>query len=115
VHTLAEHLCTYLHSRDPYRRADAGKDNVAWYFSDDIANCPTCLHIVQLVAIEPKILFPIAVSTNGSLVNDSYVHARHERAVDVRLVQVLDKVSYIRSAPVQLWHMKALTYQAKQK
>jgi hypothetical protein len=48
----------HLHCGNPQRRTDACQDNIAWNFSDNISNCPSSLHIVQLIAIETQLLFP---------------------------------------------------------
>jgi hypothetical protein len=46
-----EFRTTYFHGWDPDRRTDVGQDNVAWYFSNNIANSPTCLHVIELITI----------------------------------------------------------------
>lgn len=57
---------------DPDRRADPCQDKVARNFAKHISYCPTCLHIVQLIFVEPEVLF----------------HARNKGIVDVDLVKI---------------------------
>ena len=69
-----------LHCRNPNRRPDSSQGNIAGNFTEDIADGPQGLHVVELVAIQVKI----------------FLHARNEGIVHVRLVEVLYEVSQRR-------------------
>lgn len=49
----------YLHSRNPITGPDSRENDIARDFTDHVANGPACLHIIQLVAVEAEIFFPV--------------------------------------------------------
>src|SRR5690348_1262546 len=55
---------------------DLKKAELTRYFANHVSHSPACLHIVELILVQTEIL----------------LHPRHERIVDVDLVQILDEV-----------------------
>ncbi len=49
---------TDLETWDPDRWPNASEDDVTRDLSNDISNSPTCLHIVELVAVETELFLP---------------------------------------------------------
>ena len=95
---------TNLHWGDPYRWTNSRQKYVTGYLPDHITSGPTRLHIVQLVAIQPQLLFPSR--TNSVSRHDvgftsllRYLHSGHESIIDISLVQILNEIA----CGCQLW------------
>jgi hypothetical protein len=50
---------SYLCCWDPIPWRKPGEGHVRWNLPNYISNCPGSRHIIQLIAIEAKVLFPI--------------------------------------------------------
>jgi len=61
--------------------------------TDDIADSPAGLHVVQLVTVQTQIFFPMNKLVPNQGICGYTIHSRHKSAVDVRLVEVLDEVA----------------------
>jgi hypothetical protein len=61
--------------------------------TDDIADSPAGLHIVQLVTVQTQIFFPMNKSVSNYGICGYNIHSRDKSAVDVRLIEVLDEVA----------------------
>lgn len=77
---------TYFCSWNPVSRPDPREKQITRNLANHIANCPAGLHVIELIAIQPKILF----------------HPRYERIVDVDLIEVLDEITYFRNRSISL-------------
>ncbi len=56
---LDEEKLSYLESWYPVRSSNTSENNIAGEFSQDIADGPGGLHIVELVAVEIEVLLPM--------------------------------------------------------
>lgn len=88
---------SYLHCRYPISWLYPSQKDIARNLTDDISDGPTCLHIVELIAVHAQVFLPVICQFKARLMQlkgNEVIHSRDECVVDVYLVQVLDEIAY---------------------
>lgn len=68
------HFCSW----NPISRSDPREEQITRNLANHISNRPAGLHVIELISVQPKILF----------------HPRYKCIVDVDLIEVLDEITY---------------------